>query len=209
MLFNLTLTFRSVFLFFSLLSSLHTIAQKTAKDYFNIGNARWIREEYASAADAFTQSIELDNKNTEAFFNRGLCYLKIRKPNKAVDDFSTVIEREPQSIKGYEYIAIAKIELGDYKGAIHILERALIFAPESPTINYQRGEAEFYLGNFQAAVENFDCALEFDANNHRAWYRKGIANYMLGKKDEACDNLRTAVSLGNKEAFNVLRIYCR
>jgi tetratricopeptide (TPR) repeat protein len=195
--------------FFFFLRFTQLDAQKTANDYFNIGNARMIREEYASAADAFSKAIALNPDFTEAYFNRGLCYLKTRKQKKAVDDFVEVIRLEHDETRGYVYLAKAKTELGDFKGALLITEYALISAPKSSAINFQRGEAEFNLGNFQAALNNYDCAIEFDANMHDAWYKKGITNYMLGKKSEACENLRTAISLGNKEAFNVLRIYCR
>jgi Flp pilus assembly protein TadD len=69
--------------------------------------------------------------------------------------------------------------------------------------------ANYHLGNFTNAVHFFECAIEYDPTNHQAWHKKGVSKYMLGLKNEACEDLRMAIELGNKDAYSILKVYCR
>jgi tetratricopeptide (TPR) repeat protein len=48
------------------------IAQKSAQDYFEQGEACFNRKDYQGAIENFTQGIRLDPNNSLAYLNRGL-----------------------------------------------------------------------------------------------------------------------------------------
>jgi tetratricopeptide (TPR) repeat protein len=59
------------------------------------------------------------NKNkSEAFYNRGVNYGKIKKTDEEIKDYSSAIKLKPDYIKAYNNRSAAKISVEDYKGAI-------------------------------------------------------------------------------------------
>lgn len=54
--------------------------------WFNRGNLMSVAKDYLNAIANYTKSIEEDNSFAEAYFNRGLCYLKVGENEKGIKD---------------------------------------------------------------------------------------------------------------------------
>ncbi len=61
--------------------------------------------EYVKSAELYTKVIDLNPKNMDAFFNRGLCFFKTDNYAKAAADFSTVIANKPNDADALNYRA--------------------------------------------------------------------------------------------------------
>ena len=70
--------------------------QEFREPYFNLG---YIHQEYLSAYEEaigfYTKAIEVEPKYIDAYYNRGLCYEKIKNKAKAKADFQEVLKLNP------------------------------------------------------------------------------------------------------------------
>ncbi len=56
--------------------------------WFNRGNVLSLQKDYRSAIANYTRAIELNGDLAEAYFNRGLCYVRIGESAKGIEDLS-------------------------------------------------------------------------------------------------------------------------
>ena len=63
-------------------------------DYLREKGAK--EDENFKAIDDYTRAIELDPKDTKAYYNRGLAYSNLRQYQKAIDDYTRTIELDPK-----------------------------------------------------------------------------------------------------------------
>lgn len=96
----------------------------TASIYYNLGIVKSTLQNNPSEAIKF-YSLAINNypanankEKSEAFYNRGINYRKIEKPNEAIKDYTSAIKIRTDYIKAYNNRAVAKISIEDYKGAI-------------------------------------------------------------------------------------------
>jgi Flp pilus assembly protein TadD len=90
----------------------------------------------ASRADALRSYLQAVGRAPESATPRArIGYLHLQEdPQRAAQIFSDVVEREPQGSDGWLGLALAKLALGDFKSALHALERARSLSPEAPQL---------------------------------------------------------------------------
>ena len=93
-------------------------------------------ENYTEAMLDYTKSIQLDDKMTDAYYNRARIILSRKdienpKIEKAVADLEKALELDPNFIDALYAMAAAKKKLGDYHAALVYLERLLQLQPDS------------------------------------------------------------------------------
>lgn len=70
---------------------------------FNIGYIHLVYlEDYQTAIDYFTQTIDLKNDYTEAYYNRGFAYELMQDPENSWNDYKKVLELHPNYEKAIE-----------------------------------------------------------------------------------------------------------
>jgi len=93
-------------------------------------------ENYTEAMLDYTKSIQLDDKMTDAYYNRARIILSRKdienpKIEKAVADLEKALELDPNFIDALYAMAAAKKKLGDYHASLVYLERLLQLQPDS------------------------------------------------------------------------------
>ena len=63
-----------------------TVSQDPAREYFEKGNANYVKRDFYQAIDDFTKSIDTDSTRGVTFHNRGLTYFALRDYDKAWAD---------------------------------------------------------------------------------------------------------------------------
>ena len=74
-----------------------------------------------------------------------------------------VIELEPQNLDAYFYRAIAKNDLGDYRGALVDYSKVIVEEPDADTY-FNRGNSRYSLKDFTGAKEDYAKAFMLDEN---------------------------------------------
>lgn len=103
--------------------------------------------------------------NTDRILDIGQNALYFQDYVLSIQYFNQVIKIKPYLADPYVYRAIAKIELGDYRGADEDCSKAIDRNPFLTQAYYVRGFARRSLGYFPEAVSDFTKALEFSPNN--------------------------------------------
>ena len=93
-------------------------------------------EEFNEAMLDYTKAIQLDDKMTDAYYNRARITLSRKdidnpKIENAVKDLEKALELDEKFIDALYAMAAAKKKLGDYHAALVYLERLLQIQPDS------------------------------------------------------------------------------
>jgi tetratricopeptide (TPR) repeat protein len=113
--------------------------QKIQKEYLNfIESGEIIAPSYShyltQAIHNFTKAIKLNPKCATSYFNRAYSYLIRREFQKAADDYTKMIELNPQDVDtvvAYFYRGCAYRELGEVKKALSDYNKAMELDPEN------------------------------------------------------------------------------
>ena len=77
--------------------------------------------DYINAADKFVQVLSITPENPEARYNLGVCYFLTERNDDAINEFSSVLKKNPDFIEAQQYLSQAyekKIDYLSQKGSI-------------------------------------------------------------------------------------------
>lgn len=81
--------------------------------------------------------------------------------------------------------ALARLGLGDHKGALADVDAAASFAPKSPTVHYTKGIIAYAQARYADAKGAFRESLIGDPDNLRAQFYLGVTEIALGEHEQA------------------------
>lgn len=104
--------------------------------YFYRGAAYDAMKEYNEAMLDYTKSIQLDNKMTDAYYNRAKIILSrkdIKNPDiqKAINDLEKALELDDKFVDAMFAMAAAQKKLENYHKALEYLEKLLEIEPDA------------------------------------------------------------------------------
>ena len=125
--------------------------------HFQKGRAYFELQEFSLSIFAFTETIEIDSSDAEAYFRRGLAKYELASPfshknemlddslthsgnyNDAISDFTKSLEIHCCPSEAYYHRGIAKGQLGDDQGAIDDQTKAIVIDPNYAWAYQERG----------------------------------------------------------------------
>ena len=100
----------------------------------------------------------------------------------------------------------AKIDLGDFEGAIKVLNDAVALDSESLKANYYRGMAKYRKGDDNGAIIDLTNSIKISPNNSGLYNQRGIARFNVKNYLGAIDDQNKAIELSPN---NINAIYSR
>ncbi len=156
---------------------------KEVEDLINHGNLTFEEKEYENAAMYYTRAIEdlEGSKNSNlvtAHYNRGLAYLKEGNYDRAIDDFTVVVQLTPNDDRAYYNRGNALALKNFHERAINDYSQAIELSPEKAYLYYSRGlayqeEEEYY----DRAIDDFTTAVTLNPNDKKSYCFLGITHY--------------------------------
>jgi tetratricopeptide (TPR) repeat protein len=113
-------------------------------------------KEYDKAIDEFTQAIQIEPRETAAYWNRALVRQKMDDQRGAMTDFSMVIELEPTRARAFLNRGECRHKLKDLDGAIADYTRTLELAPNDLDGYRLRGIALYQQGKLDDARRDWE-----------------------------------------------------
>lgn len=107
----------------------------------------------------------------------------------SIQYFNQVIKLKPYLSEPYLFRAIAKIQLGDYTGALADCNQAIELSPFQPGAFYTRGFAERQLGHLEQAEKDFSQALFYSPENKTYMLLRADTRSELGQFEMAIDDI--------------------
>ncbi len=123
--------------------SIGTAQQKEAKEWFK---KAYSTDNLTLKIEYYTKAIELDPKDTYAYFYRGGAYNNLGEYQKAIADCTKIIELNPKDTHAYNNRGIAYNKLAEYQKAIDDYTKAIELDPKDAYVYYYRGGAYAHQG---------------------------------------------------------------
>ncbi len=104
--------------------------------------------------------------------------------NEKIKLLNQVIAEEPKNLDAYFYRAIAKNDLGNYRGAIVDYSKIIVEEPDADTY-YNRGNSRYSIKDLTGAKEDYAKAYMLDKNFIDALYSLACVKLDLGENESA------------------------
>jgi tetratricopeptide (TPR) repeat protein len=128
---------------------------KETEALFHEGEKAYNGGAYVKAIGLFTQVIERDKDNLNAYLQRGFCHSLVSQYEEAVRDFSAVIERKGDHRWAYTSRGSAYNKLNKYDLALRDFDTAISMDPKNPEAFQNRGWAKKGLGDAAGACKDW------------------------------------------------------
>ena len=124
-----------------------TIAPNFADAHYHLGLVYYRKTEYRKAIDAFTQTLKLLPRDTDALIKLGLASHKAGEADaiaslarrtfheQAVKAYQTALEIQPHNVEALNNLGLAYQELGRFREAIAVYEEGLTLNPDLPQLH--------------------------------------------------------------------------
>ena len=163
------------------------------------------------ALAAYNNEIEFNPGSAHAYSGRGEAKFMFGDYRGAIIDCRKSTELDPAAAEAYCILGRAEQAVGDFRSAIREFGRAIDINPHHSAINltyYYRGIAKSESGNDAAAILDYNKSIEIvpDAS---AYLKRGISKMNIADRKGACLDWNKAKELGNRQADEMIRKYCK
>jgi tetratricopeptide (TPR) repeat protein len=137
-----------------------------ALDYASQASEYLQDNKWQKAIDQSTEAIELQSGDgpSSAYFTRARAYQEAGDHTKAIGDYSTVLELNPEHAVAYTNRGISHHRVGEYERAIEEHTTAIELSPEDATLYNNRSEARLCTGAYDESLEDAKKGYELAGN---------------------------------------------
>ncbi|KAM4853900.1 tetratricopeptide repeat protein 6 isoform 2-T2 [Thomomys bottae] len=165
----------------SLLSDKDSTFTATSADcLYNLGVCYMEEGNLQMAFECFTKAVKNNPDFAEAFYQRGLCKVKLQKDN-SIMDFNRAITLNPKHYQAYLSRVAFYGSQGRYSKAILNCNEAIKICPESVRAYLYRGVLKYYNKSYKLAVIDLSTAVNMDKNNYIAFYNRALCYTKIGE----------------------------
>ncbi|MBL0341742.1 MAG: tetratricopeptide repeat protein [Bacteroidetes bacterium] len=108
----------------------------------------------------FTNAIKIKSNSEEALYGRGLWYQEQNQLDKAIQDYTTIVQLNPNNRNAHFNLGyIHQIYLKVYPEAVKHYSKAILADPKYIEAYYNRGLCNEFMGNLRDATVDFKTAL--------------------------------------------------
>jgi tetratricopeptide (TPR) repeat protein len=152
------------------------------------------------AVDAFTEAIQLNPEDTQAYIERGQAYGNLGELQLAINDFSRAIDLDPQIADVYQHRGYAYGLLGQHQRALQDFSQAIRTGAQSAEAYFGRALAHRSLNQHKQAVWDSTQAILLNPEYGDAFFLRGLSYGLVGRPFEAQQDLERAIELDGNHA---------
>ncbi len=179
-----------------------------ARYYTDLGGIYYLRlRDFATAAEVYTQALNVDNQNVTAFFYRGLSNYELRRLDAALADFVQAIRFDPTVANYYVWRGRTEYDLGILDQALADFNEAIRLEPNNASHYSSLGDVYYSQGLFQESIDAKRNAITLEPNNARHYTDLGgIYFFAVNDYESAVTVYSQAISI---EAENSVALFYR
>ena len=170
-------------------------AKKKSEDLLARGIEMQEQKRHKEAIASFTQAIELDPNNSEAYRRRGMSKRETKDYSGAMADFTRAIDLDPQNSRAYAGRGGARAGMDDVRGAIDDYTRAIELDSQYESAYFNRGFYRGKQGDHTGAVADYDHVIGINPKNSEAYNNRGSAKENLGDLRGALSDYEQALAI--------------
>ena len=142
---------------------------------------------YDIALSLLNDCIKHNQKDSEAFANRGMVNFKLQNLMEAENDYKKSIEIDNNINGMFNYANLLK-DKKDYNNSIFYLKKVLTKDPNFYKAYNNMAMINTKMGEYEAGIKNFDKALKIKNDYANAHFYKSLNQLLLGKYSEGWKN---------------------
>jgi len=150
--------------------------------------------------------IKLNDKNADAFYNRGCLYLAKGDLQMAERDYSKAILLDKNHFEAYYNRGLIFVKMKKYTQAIRDFDKAIRLNSRDVDAYCNRGSSCFQLNKMDLAVRDYNKGLEIDPNDGDLYYNRALVFLEKGQKPKAMKDFQKAARLGHSRAREYLKM---
>ena len=162
---------------------------------FQHGNALMMLGQLDMAIKAYSDTINLNQRDTRVYYNRGTAYYRKSDFDNAITDYNVVIQVNRDYTDAYYYRGTAYYRKGDFDNAIRDHTEAIKLNPELAGAYNNRGSAYAKKGELDNAIKDYNRSIRLNPKFAEAYYNRGTAYADKGEFDKIIRDHNTAIQL--------------
>lgn len=150
-----------------------------ADNTINLSSECYYNEDPTITIDSCTKLIQIEPRNSKAFFYRGIAKYWAERYNEAIVDLNNALYLEPNNTRAYSFRGSAKLRVEDNLGAIEDFSTLISLDPKDLHAYLDRGQAKYNLKDYGGAIRDFNYILIADPKFWRAYLSRGASKFDL------------------------------
>lgn len=152
------------------------------------------------ALSEFSKAHNLNEENEKTLFYKSLAEIELNNFHSAIDDLTSVLEKNPKHGEAYFWRAYAYYNLAEnlkekhpkklLEAALEDLNMAIKYRVREEATYFDRAEVKFELGDYEGAISDFKKVISKNPENVDARYQKAMCYYQFGKEYYAIKELK-------------------
>lgn len=167
---------------------------KDSKIYMNRGNVYRDTKNYEAAMADYNKALEI-NPTHESHFNKGILYSQMGQPDKAMEEYNTVISMKPDFADVYTNRGNLYYQSGQIELAMADYNHSISLNSEYDKAYGNRGAAYFQKKQYDLALQDFAKALEINDDYPDALMNRAATYMTLQQFDKAIEDLTAYIAL--------------
>jgi tetratricopeptide (TPR) repeat protein len=181
--------------FISLIITVVSFAQTTAKEWFDKAEKLYNDAKYKEAAVAYDKAAELDPKNETAFYMAGWCYNDLDKFINAIDRLKKAVALKKTDHLAWQELGYAYKKTSKNEDALNCLNKAIEIKPDYAMAYKQLGDVYQNMNKDTEAIAAYEKCYDNNSENDDACYNLGYIYNGLDDYDKALEWLYKAIDI--------------
>lgn len=162
---------------------------------------------HEEAIDAISKYLVHDPQSGHFYITRGHEYYLTSKYARAVQDFTTVIDRKLHGYNTFEVFykrGLSYAEFGMNKEALADFDKVIKLYPQFNYGYFYRGSSYWHLGAYDKAIIDFTTAIKLDSKDLHSYFNRGLCYQNEKEYDKALADFNKVIQLDPEfdEAYN-------
>lgn len=170
--------------------------------FVNLGTVQRNQQKYQDAEISYTCAISLLEENTVAFSTRASLYAEMEEYQKAIDDYTVIIGRNPENEDALYERALCRLMNNDTVGARFDLEAIDSFNPKSAKSRLGMAMVYKAMGENAMAVELYDALIKANPNSWSLLRDRAEVYYFSKRLGAALLDIDKSIKMNGKDPLS-------
>lgn len=170
--------------------------------FVNLGTIQRNQQNYQDAEISYTCAISLLEENTVAFSTRASLYAEMEEYQKAIDDYSVIIGRNPENEDALYERALCRLMNNDTVGARFDLETIDKFNPKSAKSRLGMAMVYKAMGENAMAVELYNALIKANPNSWSLLRDRAEVYFFSKRLGAALIDIDKSISMNGKDPLS-------
>lgn len=176
-----------------------SINKKSYMTYVKLGELYFLVKKYDLAFEKINEGLKINKYYSDGYFWKGMIYREKKENDKAISNFLTAVEQDPENFKAYMQMGLIRMEQGNAEALDHF-NAAIKIRPSSTEGYYARAYYYQNAKELDKAIQDYTKIVELDSTYANAHFNLGIIRYELRLIDLAFLDFSRTIKINPKYA---------